>query len=311
VRDNPRLNDRYDVILFGPVRSDPLGVVRGIQGDDPVAWQATEFTPNIGRQSSTADMRGGLGLEGVLNLQRFVEQGGTFVTFASSSSLPVHFGLTPGLSIRETSDLWAPGGVFRVETSDATSPLAYGYGDELGVYFNLGRGAVFQTGGGGFGGQGGGAARSSGDSDGSTTARRSGRGGIGEPDIVQGRPRDMGSETVARFREENPEQAGGQGFGGGGGEASAVRSVLRFPDDTRRLLISGGLENGGELRSAPALVDVKLGEGHVVLFGFNPMWRSGTLGSYALVFNAFLHHGNLDAGASKEDAAVAADGNGG
>jgi glycerol-3-phosphate O-acyltransferase / dihydroxyacetone phosphate acyltransferase len=40
-------------------------------------------------------------------------------------------------------------------------------------------------------------------------------------------------------------------------------------------------------------------EGHVIMFSFNPFWRGGTQGSYALVFNALLHHGNLDAGVSR------------
>ena len=74
------------------MRGDALGIIRGVTGDNPVPWKATENTPNIGRQASTDDMRGGLGLEGVLNLKRFIEEGGVFVTLAGSSSLPVHFG---------------------------------------------------------------------------------------------------------------------------------------------------------------------------------------------------------------------------
>jgi len=83
-----------------------------------------------------------------------------------------------------------------------------------------------------------------------------------------------------------------------------VRTVFRFSPDVKRLLVSGGLTNGQELANAPALVDAKLGQGHVVLFSFNPMWRSGTLGSYALVFNTLLHHGHLDAGREQPAAAT-------
>jgi hypothetical protein len=64
------------------------------------------------------------------------------------------------------------------------------------------------------------------------------------------------------------------------------------------LLISGGLRNGQELVNAPALLDAPLGRGHVVMFSFNPFWRSHTHGSYALLFNALLHHGHLGAGAT-------------
>ena len=75
VRDNGQLRDSYDVIVMGQTRGNPLSVVRGMQGSEPVPWKATELTPNIGRQASTDDMRGGLGLEGVLNLKHFVEGG--------------------------------------------------------------------------------------------------------------------------------------------------------------------------------------------------------------------------------------------
>ena len=67
--------------------------------DDPIPWKATELTPNIRRQASTDDMRGGMGLEGVLHLKHFVEAGGVFVTVAGASRLPIHFGLADGVSI--------------------------------------------------------------------------------------------------------------------------------------------------------------------------------------------------------------------
>ena len=94
---------------MGQNRGNALSVVRGMQGDDPVPWKATELTPNIGRQASTDDMRGGLGLEGVLNLKNFVEAGGVFVTMAGASQLPIHFGLADGVSIRTTPDLVGAG----------------------------------------------------------------------------------------------------------------------------------------------------------------------------------------------------------
>ncbi|HEX2166064.1 MAG TPA: M14 family zinc carboxypeptidase [Longimicrobiales bacterium] len=290
-RDDPRLRERYDVILFGPSVSDPLQVVSGLDGDSPLPWKRTDITPNIGAQASTDDMRGGLELQGVVNLQRFVQDGGTLVTITNSSLLPIHFGMSGGVEEAETPSLWAPGGVFRTETADATSPLVYGYGEDLGVYFN--RGPVFSD-----GERNPALARASDESDGSTTARRSGRGGIDEEDIVQGRARDMGREGVEAFREAQGESDEEGGRGRFGRNSVTARTVLRFASDPAELLISGGLTDGEELAHAPALVDVPLGAGHVVMFSFNPFWRSETLGSYALVFNALLHHGNLGAGAA-------------
>jgi hypothetical protein len=300
VRDDTRLRERYDVILFGPASGNALSILEGVQGPRPLPWKRTDLTPNLGRQDETDDMRGGLELQGVLNLKNFVDAGGTFVTLSSSASLPVHFGLAPGISIRETDELWAPGGVFRTHVADAASPLAYGYGEELGVYFE--ESPVFALGGGGGGGFrfGGGPTRPA--EPGSTTARRSGRGGIDEQDVVQGRPRDWGREAVEEFRRSQQDEAQ-QGFGGGrpGQPSSSARVVVRFAPAVENLLISGGLTNGDELAGAPALVDVPLGQGHVVMFSFNPFWRSQTLGSYALLFNALLHHGNLDVGRTVAD----------
>jgi hypothetical protein len=294
VRDNPRLKGRYDVILFGPSVNDALSIVNGVQGPRPLPWRKTAVTPNLGSETSTDDMRGGLGLQGVLNLQRFVEQGGTLVTLTTSSALPIHFGLGGNIRVAQTSNLWAPPGVFRATRSDRTSPLAYGYGDELGVYFGQNRGPIFSDGlrspav----------VARSRSEPDGSTTARRSGRGGVDEQDIVQGRARDLGDAGVAEFRRQQRDEQAESAPGGFGAAPAGPRArvIFRFAADPRNLLISGGLQHGDELAHAPGLVDVPIGNGHVVMFSFNPFWRSETLGSYALVFNALLHHGNLAAG---------------
>ena len=301
VRDNAQLRETYDVIVMGQQRGDAMGLVRGLQGDDPIPWKATEITPNIGRQASTDDMRGGLGLEGVLHLKEFVEAGGVFVTLARASSLPIHFGLADGVSIRQTPGLWARGGVFATRVADDTSPIAYGY-DDLGVAFNTA--PVFRIGGGGggfaafFGGGGGAQNRGPGD----TTTRRTGRGGADEDDLVQGRARDLGVAGVEAFRADQDEDdaPGGGGFSFGP-NTDHIRVVMRFARRADDLLISGGLKNGQALANAPAVVDVPLGDGHVVLFSFNPFWRSHTHGSYALLFNTLMHHDALSGDAGGHD----------
>jgi hypothetical protein len=72
--------------------------------------------------------------------------------------------------------------------------------------------------------------------------------------------------------------------------------VARFASDPAELLISGGLVAGREMANAPAIVDAPRGDGHVVMFSFNPFWRGETLGSYAMLFNALLHHEHLGVG---------------
>lgn len=289
-RDNPRLREKFDVILFGPSLPDPLSLVNGLSGDKPMPWKKTELTPNLGTENSTDDMRGGLELDGILHLRDFVKDGGVLITIANTSALPIHFGLAQGLSIRDTPNLWARGGVFKAEVGDRTSPLVYGYDDTLGVYFS--QSPVFAMGGM--------AGRAMGRMPGmgAPAGRPSGRGTATDPDIPQGRARDLGQQTVEEFRrarkdapqppaEEGPRQAPAPGV--------RPRAVLSFARDVKDLLISGGLANGEEMAGSPALVDATLGKGHIVLFSFNPMWRSQTHGSYFLVFNALLNWNNLDA----------------
>jgi hypothetical protein len=291
VRDNPKLSDKYDVILFGPSSPDPLSIVSGLSGDKPLPWKKTDLTPNIGVEDSTDDMRGGLELDGILHLRDFIKDGGVFIAIGNSSALPIQFGLAQGLSIRDTTRLWARGGVFKAEIGDRTSPLVYGYDDTLGIYFSQ---APVLGLGGGLGGRG----RSMMPGMGTPQGRVSGRGGTDDPDIAQGRPRDLGQKAVEEFRKTQPaplQQQPDEGPRMAAPPAVRPRIVLSFARNAAELLISGGLAGGEELAGSPALADVPLGKGHVVLFSFNPAWRSETHGSYFFIFNALLNWKSLDA----------------
>jgi hypothetical protein len=77
------------------------------------------------------------------------------------------------------------------------------------------------------------------------------------------------------------------------------RVVLRFASNERDLLVSGMLAGGSELTGKPAVVDIPVGRGHVVMFATNPMWRHQTQGAFFLLFNAALHYNHLDAGVAE------------
>ena len=82
--------------------------------------------------------------------------------------------------------------------------------------------------------------------------------------------------------------------------AERARVILRYAD-SHDLLISGLVEGGDEIAQHPAVVDVPSGNGHVVLFSINPVYRGETWGTYAMVLNTILHFDSLDAG--RKDAA--------
>jgi len=288
IRDTPNLKEKFDVIIFPPVGGSAPAIVSGIpMRGAPIPWKSSDLTPNIGLgPDQTSDMRGGMGLRGVVNLQKFVEDGGLFVPITNCTRVAIDYGITSGVAIQEPRQLQARGSVYNATFSDRRSPIAYGYAESLPIYFN--QAPLFQvsTQGGGGGGEfaGGGA------------GRPSGRGSVNDPDIIQAMPQ---AEPAPQRRPGGEQLTDEQRLQQGPfftPPALRPRVVLRFAADEKSLLISGMLAGGSELANAPAVVDVPVGQGHVVMFANNPMWRHQTQGSFFLLFNAALNYDHLNAG---------------
>ncbi|MBA3322159.1 MAG: hypothetical protein H0T45_12030, partial [Pyrinomonadaceae bacterium] len=290
VRDTPNLKEKYDVIIFPPVGGTAQAIVNGIpRRGDPIPWKNTPLTPNLGMSpDQTDDMRGGMGLGGVAHLQKFVADGGLFVAVQNTVRVPVDFGLTSGVSIEEPRQLQARGSLYNATFADRKSPISYGYGENLAIYFN--QAPLLQvapppgaTGGGG-----------------TTTAtgpRPSGRGSVDDPDIVQGMPqagpppeRPPARPGEEQLTDEQRLQLGPFYVP----PTERPRVLLRFAKDEKNLLVSGMLASGAELANRPAIIDVPIGRGHVVLFATNPMWRHQTQGAFFLLFNAALNYDHLN-----------------
>jgi len=70
-----------------------------------------------------------------------------------------------------------------------------------------------------------------------------------------------------------------------------VEVPLRYPTDAASILMSGYLTGGDALAGKAAAVDITVGAGRVVMFGFRPQYRGQSWGTFKLVYNAILTSG--------------------
>ncbi|MEP6494172.1 MAG: M14 family zinc carboxypeptidase [bacterium] len=70
-------------------------------------------------------------------------------------------------------------------------------------------------------------------------------------------------------------------------DPAAATAVATYPASGNPLL-SGWLLGGSKLNGKAAMVDVKRGKGHVVLYGFRPQYRGQSMATYPLIWGAIL-----------------------
>ncbi len=281
------LRSKYDVIVFAPVsRASATDIIDGLpMWNNALPWQKSDLTPNLGRVDATADMRPGLGYDGLAHLKKFVEQGGLLITCEDTAQFAIDTGLAPGVSIAPHGDARVVGSILDTVFVSGENPVAFGYEKSVsvissgGLAFNvsntLGRpgGRILMD---------------------PYAERPTGRGTVEDSDEPQGRKiaeaEALEKQQPWQARKLNEEQTRNNPLVIP--ENLRPEVILRFADN-KSLLLDGLLDKGTSIAEHAVVVDAHLGQGNVLLFGNNPIYRGETIGTYGLVFNAILNHDHL------------------
>jgi hypothetical protein len=213
------LRDSYDVIVIPNQGRTSKGLVFDIESKGkPLAYNKTPEFPTMGLYGESEDITGGMGLEGVVELEKFVKAGGTLITLGVASFLPADFGIAQTVEATRTSaQFYAPGPIVEMEIQQQSNPIFYGYNDK----------------------------------------------------VV---PVRYANGPLLRVPQEN-----------------RSKWVLAQFSGTEKSVLSGLMKGVAETRNRPAIADVPVGQGHVILFATNPCYRWQNLGEFNMLANAILY----------------------
>jgi hypothetical protein len=165
--------------------------------------------------SMPEEYTGGIGAEGVANLKKFVEDGGTLVFFNRASdfaieqfNLPIK-NVTKGLNRK---DFYIPGSILRTQL-DTNHPIAKG----------------------------------------------------------------MPKDSIAWFENSPAFEIS---------DKTNIEIIAKYPDNPKDILLSGWALGAEKIAGKAALVQVNVGKGKIILFGFRPQYRGQSLATFPLLFNA-------------------------
>jgi hypothetical protein len=145
------LRDKYDVIIMPHQGNNGRSIVyEQPKLSKPLAYRKNDKFTSFGMYTETDDVRGGMGLEGAAEFQKFVEAGGVLMTFGVASFFPPEFGLTLNVNASNPAPGWyAPGPYVQTEVLEPSHPVLYGYDGQKNVPMRWAAGPLLQAGGGG------------------------------------------------------------------------------------------------------------------------------------------------------------------
>lgn len=127
------LRSAYDVIIVPNQAGSAKRLVFDIENrGQPLAYKKSDAFKNLGMYGESDDITGGMGLQGVGELEKFVKDGGVLVTLGTASFFPAEFGLAPRVDAARTSpQFYAPGPIVEAEILRPEHPVFYGYDKKM------------------------------------------------------------------------------------------------------------------------------------------------------------------------------------
>jgi hypothetical protein len=246
------LRARIDVLLYGHVDLELAEQIEGLPKTwSPMPFKKTARTPSFGTPAESDDITGGIGYEGLGQIERFVDDGGLMVTLGSGSMLALEGGLVrfvrrssggvprsaaggggASSAASQQAATRTPGAHVRVTFDRPEHPIAYGY--PLHTYVFRQNFPLYNT------------------------------------------PRRWLRMAYCTTCLDGPEDRSGV--------------VMEWGDtDGTPFVVSGQAWGEENLIGRPAILDMPVGKGHIVSFNFNPMHRDFNRGDQRLLWNAILN----------------------
>jgi hypothetical protein len=141
VQAGANLRSKYDVIVMPHQTSNGKSIVyEQPKLSKPLPYKRNDKFKSFGLYAETDDVRGGMGLAGAAEFQKFVEDGGVLVTMGVASAFPAEFGIAKGVEAQNPAPgFYAPGPYVQSEILMPTHPVMYGYRQKtLPIRFNGG-----------------------------------------------------------------------------------------------------------------------------------------------------------------------------
>lgn len=123
------LKNAYDVIVIPHQAGTAKRLVFDVDSrGQAIAYKKSEQFKYLGMYGESDDITGGMGIEGVAELDKFAKAGGVLVTLGAASFFPAEFGLAPKVDAARTSaQFYSPGAIIDAEILQPENPIFYGY----------------------------------------------------------------------------------------------------------------------------------------------------------------------------------------